>query len=165
MVGEQPLLEPVREVLQCSGYIRRSYENASTGAIINMVLMVGPAGPTAVHTPDVCYSSQDYAQESPREAIQVQADVGGQSGSFWMLPLRPNDLEGRRLRSYYAWSDGERWEATENPRLTFGGKSMLYKLQLAVPVLSSVESSESDPGKEFLQSFLNKGVWPISTQE
>ena len=129
-----------------------------------MVLLVGPAGPTSVHTPDVCYRSQDYIQEAPREAvgIKARAEDGGQGGSFWMLPLRPNQLEAKRLRSYYAWSDGERWEATENPRLTFGGKSLLYKLQLAAPAPS--DPSE-DLGRLFLQSFLAKGVWPIQTRD
>jgi hypothetical protein len=126
-----------------------------------MVLLVGPAGPTSVHTPDICYSSQDYAQEGPREATQVQATDKGQTASFWVLKLRPNSLDAGRLTSYYAWSDGGRWEASENPRWTFGGKPMLYKLQLAAPTPPVAQASKPDPGTLFLQSFLAKGVWPL----
>ena len=164
MVEDRPLAEAAREVLQCSGYVSRSYAHRLTGDLVNMVLLVGPAGPTAVHTPDVCYSSQDYTQTGPREVVQVKAASSGQTGSFWMLKLRPNSLEAKPLTSYYAWSDGQRWEATENPRLTFGGKPMLYKLQLAASTPPTSDSSKPDPGRLFLQSFLAGGVWPFQVQ-
>jgi hypothetical protein len=150
--------------LQCAGYVSRSYEHQPTGGMVNMVLIVGPPGPTSVHIPDVCYASRDYRQQGPRESVRVESEDGTQAGQFWSLTMRPNDLTAVPLRSYYAWSAGDEWVAAENPRLTFGGESLLYKVQLAASITGDGKADTSDPGKLFLKSFLASGFWPLASE-
>jgi hypothetical protein len=168
-VKELPLADPVRQTLQCVGYVSRMYEHQPTGQVVHMVLLVGPPGPTAVHIPDICYSSQDYRQEGPRQAVEIASEGKSESHRFWSLTLYPNTLESHPLQSYYGWSDGGNWDAAENPRLTFGGRKLLYKLQLAsaAPVSSGNRKQDSgaqqDSGRLFLQSLLASGTWPLES--
>ncbi len=165
MVAEHQLAEPVRKVLNCAGYVSRGYVHGPTKALVNLVVIVGPPGPTSVHTPDVCYSSQAYRSQGGREAVAIGGGTNGSKGQFWMLTLRPNDLESRPLRTYYAWSDGGTWNASENPRLEYGGKQLLYKLQLATSLPIAAEANPVDPGKQFLQDLLAANVWPLEAPQ
>src|SRR5436305_193873 len=47
----EPLSPDVIALLQCDGYISRIYENDQTGDVVTVVVLLGPAGPIAVHTP------------------------------------------------------------------------------------------------------------------
>jgi hypothetical protein len=153
---EAELPEAVQEILQCTGWINRSYRHRVTGDLVNVALIVGPSGPMSVHVPEICYSSVDFQQDGDREEIRLEGGAG-QSQRFWKLNMQSKSELGGTLRVYYGWTTGRVWEATEMPRVTFVGKDLLYKIQLASPVLLGAEGSERDSGKEFLVDFL--GAW------
>jgi hypothetical protein len=147
-------LEPYAvEMLQCVGNTRRIYRNRRSGQIVTMFVIVGPAGPTSVHTPEICYSSRDYdiaeprARFSPRESQQPE-------DSFWGLTMRGKDLRADLLRVAYAWNSGDGWRAPEQPRFTFGSQPLLYKLQVAGTLSPQAKLGENDPCRSFLQDFL-----------
>jgi hypothetical protein len=126
-----------------------------------MALIVGPPGPTAVHRPEICYSSQDYTQEGATRRVTVTAEDDSGTGEFWTLTFRPNDVDSLPLSVYYAWSNGDRWEAPENPRLSHSGAKILYKIQLAG---DKPDASPTDPCESFLQSMLAQPHLPASGQ-
>ncbi len=140
-------------MLQCAGYILRTYENEQTREHVNMFIIVGPPGPTAVHTPEVCYDSQGYPIRDPRQ--QVRIDPDGPEDEFWAMTLRSNDLDAGVLRVYYAWSTGGPWSATKGPRYAYAGRPYLYKIQLASRLPSYVDSEVNDPCSMFLQDFVS----------
>lgn len=155
--SESEMAESVKEELQCTGSMTRTYVNGQTGQVIRIAMIVGPPGPTAVHVPEICYSSQAYTQEGERERVHVEAADGSRQGDFWALTFRPNDLNGYPLRVYYAWSDGHQWQAVENPRVSLSGEKVLYKLQLAADVrggLSAGANGQLDPCLGFVESLL-----------
>lgn len=131
---------PVREVLQCSGSTTRSYRHRQTGDIVNVALQVGPPGPTAVHTPDVCFASQAYAPQGRPKPMRLDRSRDA-SDTFWEQTFQAKNLDGEMLNVAYAWSDGEEWIAAERPRFEFAGRSLLYKLQV-------VAHSGAGEGKE-----------------
>ena len=61
----------VIEMLQCAGYISRVYVNQLTGENVRVALLLGPPGPIAVHTPEICFSAQDYRQEESRKRVAI----------------------------------------------------------------------------------------------
>ena len=73
------------EQLECAGYIVRQYVNQRTGERISMFLIVGPAGPIAVHTPEICYSTQNYRSRDPRREVAVQDSKKQDLGTFWAM--------------------------------------------------------------------------------
>ena len=143
-------------MLECHGYINRIYVHESTGDVVLATLLLGPAGPLSVHTPEICYSSRSFALESERERANVpqSATSTGDEAEFWGITLRSRDVEARTLRIYYGWSDGEHWIAPMQPRFALGASPYLYKLQVASYIAPHLLDEPSDPGRRFLRSFL-----------
>jgi hypothetical protein len=141
-----PLDERVKEMLQCQGSLNRVYENVKTGQTVSVVVLLGPAGPISVHTPEICYSSQDYQIASDRVAYTIDSQQ-----DLWDLRLKAKE-GGAPLRVLYAWTNDGNWDATANPRFAFGGRPLLYKIQLAGPVPN--ETSDQDACRDFLDAFL-----------
>ena len=50
--------EETIRLLQCSGYINYIFKNTKTGELVNLAIIVGPSGPTSVHTPEICFSTK-----------------------------------------------------------------------------------------------------------
>jgi hypothetical protein len=142
LLRSSPLDERVKEMLQCSGSISRVYENATTGERIYVVVLLGPSGPIAVHTPEICYSSKDYRITAARQRWSLN-----EQEEFWDLRLKANDISGSPLRVLYGWTNDRHWHATQYPRFAFGGRPLLYKIQLAGPV-------PVDQGRDACQDFL-----------
>jgi hypothetical protein len=145
--------ESVVEMLQCAGYISRVYANQATGETVRVVVLLGPPGPIAVHTPEVCFSSQNYRQEEARKqaAVKVSAE---REDAFWCLTFRAKDLRGDLLRVWYGWSTDGRWSASEQPRYAFAGRPYLYKIQLAASLPPWARADQQDPCRRFLADFL-----------
>jgi hypothetical protein len=155
LLKDQPLNSEVVDVLDCAGYVNRQYVNNKSGQTVSMAIIVGPPGPTSVHTPEICYSSRAYSLHDDRTKTTLLADA--RNHSFWTLQFRPNIPSTDRLRVFYAWSSGEVWSASESPRMEFAGKPLLYKLQLASVVTSVANEDAHDPCEEFLAAFLKWG--------
>ena len=64
--------EDTVEMLECTGNIVRTYENQRTGEVVSVFVIVGPAGPIAVHTPEICYSSQNYKSRDTRQQVAIR---------------------------------------------------------------------------------------------
>ena len=60
--------DDVIEMLECSGYINRCYENRRTGEKVDVFVVIGPTGPISSHTPEICFSSQNYSSHDTHRA-------------------------------------------------------------------------------------------------
>jgi hypothetical protein len=153
MLSSRKMSEEALNQLECAGYIYRTYKNQNTGEIINMTLFVGPAGPTAVHTPEICYSSRAHKQLAPRECVTL-SDQSGRDDKFWSLTFQSTGVNADILLVYYAWSTGDRWLAAGNPRFSLAGQPYLYKIQLASTMPFFADAKNNDPCKNFLRDFI-----------
>lgn len=149
---ERQFQPEVVRVLQCPAHISRVYVHDQTGDVATIAVIVGPPGPVAVHTPEICYSSRDYTITGERKATPL-ADADGREHALWDLSLKANDLSAASLRVLYGWSTGTSWEAAQHPRFGYGGLPHLYKLQLAVTAHPDA-ASEFDPARDFLTNFV-----------
>jgi hypothetical protein len=143
----------VIEMLQCESHVSRVYRNERTGERVHVAVLLGPPGPIAVHTPEICYSSRDYHQQEARRRLNIP-DRSGASDAFWALTFRAESLRADSLRVCYAWSEGSRWVASERPRFEFAGRPYLYKIQLAALLPPWAKSETQDPCRRFLADFL-----------
>ena len=141
------------EMLQCAGYIDRSYQNRVTGAQVDVLVLLGPTGPIAMHTPEVCVSTKAYKTRDDRHRVEIPGDAGS-SPSFWSLDFVSSGVSDNVMRCYYAWNDGGIWESPANARFHYVGKPYLYKIQLFSEVGTSGRSSAKDPARQFLEDFL-----------
>lgn len=147
--------------------VSRAYAHGKTGQIVNLAVLVGPAGPVSVQISDLSYSSRDY--EVLGDPIQFAVRLQRSDEAFWRVDMRSRDIDAHILRLAYAWSRGNNWLAPAHPRMAFGGQPLLFKLQLAAKLPpsaaalfggrramgpSEAEVSGADPCREFLQDFL-----------
>lgn len=145
-------LDPVSaRILQCTGALHRVYQNVRTGDVVRFFVILGPPGPTAVHTPEICYSSKDYKITQARTRWTLDKSQKPLD-EFWDLRLEASDVSGSGLRSLYGWTNTQHWQATESPRFKYGGSPYLYKLQIAGPL--PTENQERDVCREFLTVLL-----------
>lgn len=124
-VGDHELGELARATLQCYGHLGRSYRNQRTGALVSLSMIAGPPGPTSVHTPEICMGSQEYKNQKPRQELAI----AGREDRFWNVTFQSTDVEARQVRVVYGWKCDGPWIAAEQPRMTFGWRPYLYKLQ------------------------------------
>jgi len=149
---ESPIEETVLKMLQCSAYISRVYEHDQTGDMVAVAVLLGPFGPISVHTPELCYSANNYSVTRERKAVSI-TDQSGEKHTFWESHLRSNGLEGESLRVIYGWTTNGQWKAAERPRFEFAGVPHLYKLQLVGDLTFQRGGKEFDPCEDFLTSF------------
>jgi len=143
----------VMDMLQCTGYVARCYAHAKTGETVNVMVILGPAGPTAVHTPEICFSSRDYQQTEDRQVV-VLKDATDNAHRFWSLAFKANYPRDNTLRVMYAWTDGSFWQAPEDARFAFAGKPYLYKIQIQTDSPSIGSSFASNACSRFLDDLI-----------
>ena len=148
LVEAHPFGEYVLGILQCAGYVNRSYVNEKTGQVVNLAVIVGPFGPTSTHTPEICYSSRDY---KVRETAQRVSLPSAPQSALWAVTLQSSAVHADVIRVLYAWSDGGPWSAPDQPRISYAGRPYLYKIQVS-GLLS--DSNKEDSCQSFLESFL-----------
>ena len=154
------------EMLECIGYVNRCYENRRTGEQVNVFVVLGPAGPIAVHTPEICFSTQNYTSRDTRQPIAIPT-AEEHDDELWALSFKTKNVGENLLRVYYGWTTSGRWSATDNPRFAFVGSPYLYKIQLASEMPAGSNLKTTDTCREFLKDFLpvlRKHLIPSSRQ-
>lgn len=128
--------------LQPITYINRVYVNDASQMQASVFILLGPTGPTAVHTPDICFSSRDFSILQKRQIVSV--DPANLSPSkCYETRFQSRDASGTYLKSWYAWTIDGNWQAPDNPRYFFSGSRFLFKIQVVVHY-PDVESMEDD---------------------
>jgi len=160
LAEERPISTVAVEMLECAGYVNRCYVNEKTGQSISLAIIVGPPGPTAVHTPEICYSSRAYEKQGDRKLVRLEA-TPADAHTFWSVDFSTRNVMADRLRVYYAWSRGQSWEASKSPRFEFGAAPLLYKIQLAAAIPPNLDQVPLDGGYEFLEQLAQSG-WKLT---
>jgi hypothetical protein len=149
LVKNYELEQNVAEALQCVGYLHGAYTNDQTGDTVVVAVIGGPGGRISVHTPEICYSAQDYELVSDRQQLTIH-DESEKVHTFWQLVANSRVRSRPDLRVLYGWSDGSSWQAVAGPRFAFAGLPLLYKLQLAGPPQAGQADPALDPCQDFL---------------
>lgn len=145
----------VLTILEQPAYFSRTYQHVQTGDTVTVAVIAGHPGPVSVHTPEICYSSRDYSIAGDRKRQEITA-ADGRQHELWKLSLSANQPGATPLEVMYGWTTGTAWEATEQPRYSFGGLSHLYKLQVAAAVPERRTKDEFDPVQDFMVGFLGQ---------
>jgi hypothetical protein len=147
------------QMLECAGYVNRRYVDTTTGESVSIAVIVGPPGPIAVHTPEICYSSRNYKLARERETTRLVAP-DGKAHQFWNTGFSSRGARAEGLNVLYAWSAGDEWIAAKSPRFEFATSPALYKLQIAC-----LQNESEDSGKSanirFLKELLKSG-WRLN---
>jgi hypothetical protein len=111
------------EVARVAGYLNRRYVHYYSKDDVSVLVLCGRPGPTAVHTPDVCYTGAGYVPGP----VEKKSPVDGHT--FWVGEFtKSSGPTPEKLRIWWAWSDGGNWTAADSPRTAYAGSKVLYKL-------------------------------------
>lgn len=160
MIEEKEMSETAVQILKCQEYVNRVYRNETTGQQVSIAVTLGPTGPIAVHTPEVCYSSREYAIRADRRAVTITENED-HAHTFWRVDFTANNPLRAGLRVHYGWTAGGTWLASESPRYEFATSRALFKLQLASSELTDSDTPESDAGRRFLNDLFDTG-WTVT---
>jgi uncharacterized protein DUF3485 len=143
-------------VAELSGYVMRRYVNRRTGAAISMLLVCGRPGPTAQHTPEVCYVGAGFAaKEAPAHAAIADKEAGQETpADFWLAHYNKGGPTPEALRIYWAWNATGIWQASARPRFEFAYHAALYKLYVVRQLSKPNEPLTDEPAVQFLEVFL-----------
>ncbi len=127
---DQVLDDRTIAVAELSGYVMRRYVNRRTGAAVSMLLVCGRPGPTAQHTPEVCYVGAGFTpKKNPlTRAFPLPPLARRGRRDFWLAHYNKGGPTPESLRIYWAWNATGAWEASARPRFDFAYRASLYKL-------------------------------------
>ena len=120
--ASEKLSDTTVNILECRSYLARRYTHQKTGETVGVLVLLGPAGPISVHTPEVCYSGRDLVMQSERQHVAIETQDG--MAELWFAKFRSRDLSGTDLHVVYGWSPGDRWSAPDDARFAFVGRSL-----------------------------------------
>jgi Protein of unknown function (DUF3485) len=133
-------------------YIVRHYENQRTGAVVSLLVARGRQGPLSVHTPEVCYGGAGFALTGA--PARWSPTEGGPDG-FWKATFAKKDSAAtEKLRVLWGWYHKGAWKTAENPRWTFAGTPVLYKVYVTQAFFPRDEATDGEGCLEFLRDFV-----------
>jgi hypothetical protein len=139
---------------EITGYVRRRYVNQRTGWALNMLLVCGRPGPTALHTPEVCYPGAGFNPAAAPVRTPIAPKAEPALGDFWVGQFTKSAPLPETLRIYWSWNGAGTWQAAATPRLQFGHHAALYKLYVVRQLAPADEPVAEDPALDFLERFL-----------
>jgi hypothetical protein len=152
---ENTIAPKILKVAEAVGHVARTYQHRETGARVEILMLCGPSGPIAAHTPDVCYAGNGFRMVG-RQSRLTLALPGGDAASYWSARFEKERTD-EALRVCWAWGVDGTWEASDAPWGTFALKPALYKLyatRTAAPTPDADRATNPDPVEGFLTVFL-----------
>jgi hypothetical protein len=147
--------------------VMRRYTNSRTGEILDLLVVCGPPGPIAAHTPQTCYAGSGFELEGAETPYQAKIGPNGEVAEFWRGDFRKSGrVTNTGLRIYWSWSPDGVWKADANPRVTYVSARALYKIYVVNQAILTGEPRESEPGPQFIRQImplLNQTVFGSSS--
>lgn len=154
-VGTDLPLDPkILAQAEAVGAFSRVYRNGNTGAEVSVLLLCGPPGPIAAHTPAVCYAGLGY-EPVGREVRRGVTGRDGPAASYWCGRFaKPSG--GPPVEVAWAWGTAGNWVAADSPRAEFFWVSALHKVYFTRTLTPNDQSGlpDPDPIAEFLPALL-----------
>ncbi|QVL30412.1 exosortase-associated EpsI family protein [Telmatocola sphagniphila] len=118
-----------RELAFQSSAEHRIIRHVPSNRNIVLSLTSGRPAVVAVHTPDVCYVGSGFQAMTQARRVEVPTEQG--PATLWCCDFQKNE---ERIRVYWSWSDGSRWQAPDSPRWQFARTLRLWKLYVVHPL-------------------------------
>lgn len=145
----EPLTERVQAELGVHSHFNRVYEN-DTGDRVTALVMVGEAGPLVRHPVEICYGNRaeklvnKYDLDFERDGVVHKVNV---------RRYQPKSALEDEFYVAYAFCFDDKWDTPDIPRLDYGGKPVLYKLQVLTNAKQTPEFEFPTYLREFVEQF------------
>jgi hypothetical protein len=147
----KPISPSAMDKLQVRGHLNRVYEHPGTGQRVALLLLLGPAGPLVRHPPEICYESSANSLLSSRP---LTIDLGGEPERLRLLSYRSESMIDGDFLVAYGFGADRHWDCPASPRRVYGGKPILYKLQVLTDAAAERSSADPQGLADFLRHLL-----------
>ncbi len=114
---------------QAVAWVTRRYVHRTTGESLSLLVLCGPPGPTAAHSPLACYPGGGMGLSGPLELEEIAYGTPPAKAVFQVGNFRRADaVRSMGLRISWSFRGGSNWEVPENTRLSFARYPALYKI-------------------------------------
>jgi hypothetical protein len=150
----EPLTESVQKELGVHAHFNRVYEN-DTGDRVTALVMVGEAGPLVRHPVEICYGNRaknlvnKYDMDFEKNGVQQKVKISR---------YKPKSALEDEFYVAYAFCFDNEWDTPDIPRFEYGGRPVLYKLQ----VLTNAKQTPAFEYPEYLREFVEQfsvSIW------
>lgn len=158
---DDPTMQKMMKVVSAIDWLSREYRNRKTGERLTVLIMYGPAGPLADHTPDVCNTSQGFQLVGSRSRQAFDLPGGG-TASLWSARYAKPGVSPIAYQVSWAWGTDGNWSASSDPHKEFVTRRAIFKLYVTRAVSAAAATAPNptraeeprDPAREFLTDFL-----------
>ena len=147
--ADVPVAQSAVDLLRPIKAINRIYVNSPRQLSAHVFVLLGPTGPTAAHTPEICFNARDYRLTDKPKMTRVDGDSGNDSECM-SSKFQSRNAAGSFLNSWHAWTTDGTWEVPENPRFYFANNRYLFKVQVAI----SYDGSEEEENQAVMDQFI-----------
>lgn len=154
--ADTPLDPKIVRGAEAVGHVARSYRHRQTGAQVELLMLCGPTGPIAAHTPDVCYAGQGFKMVGSRTRRALPLP-DGTTASYWSARFEREATGDDALRVCWGWGLDGNWDASDSPWGEYVLRTYLYKLYVTRRAAQTADADRAvtpDPIEEFLTAFL-----------
>lgn len=148
-VSDQELLASVSDILQPFTSISRTYKNTRNNSEVTVFILFGPTGPTAVHTPDICFNAREYRIRGERRSVPI--GPGPAESRCFVTEFVSRSADRHVLKSWYAWTRDGIWQSPEDARYHFADGRYLVKVQVAAKYDNDRQMQEDRGVQEFMR--------------
>ena len=141
---------------QAVAWVTRRYVHRTTRESLSLLVLCGPPGPTAAHSPLACYPGGGMGLSGPLDLEEIAYGTPTAKAVFQVGNFRRADVASSMgLRIYWSFRGGSNWEVPENTRLSFARYPGLYKIYV-VREMAMTEGVRpiDEVGPEFIQALL-----------
>ena len=161
--------ESDEEILKAAGAERIltiTYHNTSTNEIVHMNLVCARLQDIFYHTPERCYRAHGFEQVT--DTSERSVDCGAMKADFKTATFkRTTETSKENLRIFWSWTANGPWGSPSNPKWTYKGQPVLYKIYVENAADEGGGAVEGSPSIKFIRAFmpeLNKGLFPQKTE-
>lgn len=160
--GKDEQLDPfIARKTGSTDYIMRRYTNTQTGAVLEMLMLYGPAADMGYHKPDACYPGAGYKLVGGGDLRPIGFDMAQANRSVNFKNLVFQRGEGGladRQQVYYVWRYSDNYVLDLGQPSAFGRLPGMFKIQVARP-LAATESPDgranaANPCEDFLSRLM-----------
>ncbi|HYT87884.1 MAG TPA: exosortase-associated EpsI family protein [Gemmataceae bacterium] len=137
-----------------AGSISCCYVHRQTGKEVTVFLACGRPTKVAIHTPDVCYAASGFEMEPNQEFTVPPGSAASGSQFYTARAKKMKAADQTRLRIFWSWNPGGKWQIADSPRVAFANRQILYKLYFIREMASATEPLAEDPCLQLMHQLL-----------
>jgi len=145
--GEDGELDPfIARKTGSTDYIMRRYTNSQTGAVLELLMLYGPAAEMGYHKPDACYPNAGYKLVGGGDVRPIQFSQNADKRSVGFRHQVFQRGEGSladRQQVYFVWRYSDTYAFDLGQPSIFGRLPGMFKIQLS----RGLAASESADGR------------------